>query len=116
MIGVLRSTSNKVQPKHTSIETDALPSKTKRKKVDQLSDVDYVPTNTHSSHSESQLYIFEDDEAVIIMIIKGRCPTMKNVSRTHRVALDRLFHRINLELEIPIKYVDTKNKLAATLT
>ena len=71
-IEVLRSTNNSVQPKHTSIqETDALHSKTKtrkierRQKVDQLSDVDYVPTNTHSSHNESQLYIFEDNEAVI---------------------------------------------------
>ena len=34
------------------------------------------------------LYIFEDNEAVIKMIIKGRSPTMRHVSRTHRVALD----------------------------
>ena len=57
----LRSTNNKVQPKHTSIqETGAtLHSQTKaqkvkgRQKVDQLSDVDYAPTNTHSSNNES---------------------------------------------------------------
>ena len=30
---------------------------------------------------------FEDNEAVIKMIIKGRSPTMRHVSRTHRVAL-----------------------------
>ena len=40
------------------------------KKADQLSEVDHVPTNTHSSQGESQLYIFEDNEAVINMIIK----------------------------------------------
>ena len=57
--------------------------------VDQLSNADYVPTNTHSSQGdESQLYIFEDNEAVIEMLIKGRTPTMRHVSRTHRVALD----------------------------
>ena len=55
--------------------------------VDQLSHVDYVTTNTHSFQGESQLYIFEDNEAVIKMIIKGRSPTMRHVSRTHRVAI-----------------------------
>ena len=34
---------------------------------------------------------FEDNEAVIKMIIKGKSPTMRHVSRSHRVALDRLF-------------------------
>ena len=31
---------------------------------------------------------------------------MGRVSRTHRVALDRLFDRINLEPKIQIKFVD----------
>ena len=123
VIDVLRSTNNNVQPKHTSIqETDAtlhFKAKTqkvkRRQKVDQLSDVD-EPTNTHSSHNESQLYIFEDNEAVIKMIIKGRSPTMSHVSRTHRIALDWLFDRINYEPKIQIKYVNTKNQLADILT
>ena len=62
------------------------------------------------------LYIFEDNEAVIKMIFKGRSPTMRHVSRTHRVALDSLFNGINLESKIQIKYVDTKNQLADILT
>ena len=66
-----------------------------------------MPTNTQSSQNESQLNIFEDNEAVIKMIIKGRSPTMRHVSRTHRVALDWLFDRINLEPKIQVKYVDT---------
>ena len=37
-------------------------------KVDQMSDVDNVTTHTHSSQGQSQLYIFEDNEAVIKMI------------------------------------------------
>ena len=41
---------------------------------------------------------------------------MRRVSRTHRVALDWLFARINLESKIQIKYVDTKNQLADILT
>ena len=62
------------------------------------------------------LYIFEDNEAVIKMIIKGRSPTMRHVSRTHRVALDWLFDRINLDPKVQIKYTDTKNQLADILT
>ena len=52
---------------------------------------------------------FEDDEAAIKMIIKGRSPTVRHVSRTHRVELDWLFDRTNLDPQIQIKYVDTKN-------
>ena len=59
---------------------------------------------------------FEDNEAVIKMIMKGRSPTMRHVSRTHRVALDWLFDRINLDPKIQIKYIDTKNQLADILT
>ena len=37
-------------------------------------------------------------------------------SRTHRVALDWLFDRINFDSKIQIKYIDTKNQLADILT
>ena len=49
-----------------------------KREVEQLSNVDYVPTNTHSSHGVSQLYIFEDNEAVIKTVIKGRSPTWRS--------------------------------------
>ena len=42
--------------------------------VDRLSHVDYVSTNANSSQGESQLYVFEDNEAVIKMITKDRSP------------------------------------------
>ena len=41
---------------------------------------------------------------------------MRHVSRNHRVALDWLFDRINLDSKIQIKYIDTKNQLANILT
>ena len=75
---------------------------------DDPDNVDFIPSNVQSSHQEALLYVFEDNEAVIKMIIKGRSPTMRHVSRTHRVALDRLFDRINLDSKIQIKYIDTK--------
>ena len=84
--------------------------------VEQLSNLDHVATNASSSQCESQLYFFEYNEAVIKMIIKGRSPTMRHVARTHRVALDWLFDKINLDPKIQIKHVDTKNQLADLLT
>ena len=40
---------------------------------------------------------------------------MRHVSRTHRVALDWLFDRINLDSKIQIRYIDTKHQLADIL-
>ena len=81
----------------------------------ELCNFDYVSSNVKSCQSGAMLYIFEDHEAVIKMIIKGRSPTMRHVSRTHRVALDWCFARINLDPKIQIKYVDTKHQLADIL-
>ena len=85
-------------------------------KIDVVHDIDLVPSNVQSASREALLYVFEDNEAVIKMIMKGRSPTMRHVSRTHRVALDWLFDRINLDPKIQIKYIDTKNQLADILT
>ena len=62
------------------------------------------------------MHVFEDNEAVFKMIIKGRVPTMRHVSSTHRFAVDCLFDRINLDSKIQIRYIDTKDQLANTLT
>ena len=60
--------------------------------------------------------MFEDNETVIRIMTKGRSLAMRHVSRTHRVALDWLFDRINLDPKIQIKCIDTKNQLADMLT
>ena len=85
-------------------------------KIDVMQDIDSVPSNVQSASPEASLYVFEDNEAVIKMIMKGISPTMRHVSRTHRVALDWWFDRINLDPKIQIKYIDTKNQLADILT
>ena len=85
-------------------------------KIDVMQDIDSVPSNVQSASREALLYVFEDNEAVIKMIMKGRSPTMRHVSRTHRVALDWLFYRFNLDPKIQIKYIDTKNQLADIFT
>ena len=87
-----------------------------RRVINDLNNVDFVSSNANSSRKEALLYVFEDNEAVIKMILKGRSSTMGHVSRTHRVALDWWFHRINLDPKIQLKYIDTKNQLADILT
>ena len=87
-----------------------------QQKINVMKNIDSVPSSVQSSRQEALLYVFEDNEAVIKMIIKGRSPPMRHVSRTHRVALDWLFDRINLDSKIQIKYIDTKNQLADILT
>ena len=81
-----------------------------------IKDIDVVPSNVQSARQEALLYVFEVNEVVIKMIIKDRSPVMRHVSRTHRVALDWLFNRINLDSKFQIKYIDTKNQLADILT
>ena len=86
-----------------------------QKKINVMENIDSVPSNVQSARQEALLYVFEDNEAVIKMI-EGRSPSRRHVSRTHRVALDWLFDRINLDSKIQIKYIDTKNQLADILT
>ena len=80
---------------------------TKHNNLD-LSNVDYVSSNAKSSLFGAVHFIFEDNEAVIKMIMKGRSPTMRHVSMTDRVALDWLFDRINLDPKIQIRYLTRK--------
>ena len=63
-------------------------------KIDVLQDIDSDPSNVQSASQEALLFAFEDNEAVIKMIMKGRSLAMRHVSRTHRVALDWLFDRL----------------------
>ena len=90
-IEVLLSTNNTVKPNHNGIQESVatLHSKAKtqnvkrRQNVEQLSDVDHVPTNTHSSRGESQLYILKTTKLSSRSLFKGRSPTMRHMSRTH---------------------------------
>ena len=41
------------------------------KKIDVMKDIDFVPSSVQSARQEALLYVFEDNEAVIKMIIKG---------------------------------------------
>ena len=97
-------------------DKDHGPNKRSQGMINVLNNIDGVPSNVQFSHQEALLYVFEDNEAVIKMIVKRRSPTMRHISRTHRFALDWLVDRINLDPKIQIKYIDTKNQLADILT
>ena len=49
------------------------------KKIDVMQDIASVPSNVQSARKEALLYVFEDNEAVIKMIIKGSSPTMRRL-------------------------------------
>ena len=42
--------------------------------INDLDNVDFIPSNVQFSNQEALLYVFEDNEAVIKMIIKGKKP------------------------------------------
>ena len=115
IVSVLGSVSQ-VSDRSGKPESDVHKHHKSQKKINVMENIHSVSSNVQSSRQEALLYVFVDNEAVIKMIIKGRSPTMRHVSRTHRVALDWLFDRINVDPNIQIKYIDTKNQLADILT
>ena len=56
----------------TKVRGDPHKSATRKKvhgKVDDLNNIDFISSNVNSSREEALLYVFEDNEAVIKMII-----------------------------------------------
>ena len=43
-----------------------------QKKIDVMEDIDFDPSNVQSARQEALLFVFEDNEAEIKMIIKGK--------------------------------------------
>ena len=82
----------------------------------QVRAVNFVPPSVVLSSGCPQLFLFEDHEAVIKMCIKGRSPTLRYVSRTHRVDLDWLIERIKRDPGVNIKFAGTDEQLADMLT
>ena len=79
----------------------------------------------HAEKSEAQIPTPNRKEAVTetsmncqrsSVVQQGSSPTMRHVSRTHRVASDWLFDSVNLDPKIQIRYTDTKNQVADMLT
>ena len=82
--------------------------------VDQFSfeAIKRVPSNIPEDSFPARPYVFEDNEGVIRIIIRGRSSNLKHVSRTHRVDLDWPFERINLDKSMSIRFVRTTEQSA----
>ena len=91
-----------------SVSGNRFETKSNRRDTDvpEFSQLSHVLANAHSSQGESHLKFFDDNEPV----------NKVRVSRTHRVAIDWLFDRINMDPRTQIKCVDTMNQLADILT
>ena len=61
------------------------------------------------------MYVIEDNEAAIKIVLKKRSMAMRHVLRTHRVALDWLYDLFD-EDDIHIKYINTKWQVADMYT
>ena len=78
--------------------------------------IDHIPSNTTHSGPGAMFYVFEDNEVAIKMIIKGRSPTMRHVSRIHRIALVGCSTESIWIPKSKTKKNDTKHQLADILT
>ena len=100
------STNNNVQPKQTSHQETGGSSwfqnwdPTCQKKIEGWSR-DQVPTDTHSSQGESQLYIFE--KLWSKWWLRDEVWRWDMCPNSHRVAIDWLLDRVNLEPQIQTK-------------
>ena len=111
---VLRSTSNTVQPKHTRIQeigaTLHFLAKTQVPKGGRSSNwmMWILYPQTFFSRCVSVVHFWGQRSSDQDDYQQDEAQRMRHMSRTHRVALDWLIVRINLEPKIQIKYVETK--------
>ena len=76
IVSVLGNVS-RVSDRSGKPENDGHKRQKSHSKIDVIKDIDSVPSNVQSARQGALLYVFEDNEVVIKMIIKGRSPTMR---------------------------------------
>ena len=88
----------------------------RRQNFDVFGSVDYVPPSLPTCLGKGKLFLLEDNDAVLKMVVKGRSPNLRHVGRTHRVNLDWLFERLRKDPGVFMKWVGTKEQLGDILT
>jgi len=78
--------------------------------------IDHVTRNVPFMHNWTKLFVFEDNDAVVKICVKGRAPQFRHVLRTHRIDLDWLFERLQSDPDISMRFVGTKEQLADIFT
>ena len=71
IVSVLGNVS-RVSDRSGKLDNDVHKRHKSQKKIDVVEDIDSAPSNVQSARQEALLYVFEDNEAVIKMIIKGK--------------------------------------------
>jgi len=88
----------------------------RRQSYDAFCSLDYVPPSLPICYGRATLFVLEDNDAVIKMIVKGRSPNLRHVGRAHRVDLDWLFDRLTKDPGVFVKWVGTKEQLGDIFT
>ena len=60
--------------------------------------------------------ILEDNDGVILMILKNRYPMLRHLPRTHKIDVDFLFDILRRDPGLQLKYVPTRLQIADILT
>ena len=116
IVSVLGNVS-RVSDRSGKLESDDLKHHKSHKKIDVMKDIDAVPSNVQSASQEVLLYVFEDNEAVIKKIIKGKKPYNETCFQNPQSCAWFVIRPNQFGLKkIQIKYIDTKNQLADILT
>ena len=89
-------------------------SQPKHQKKNILQSIDYVQPNAQVSTDRTHLFIFEDNEAVIKMISKGRCPHMRHVlaDASCELGLVGSFEKTKLDANASVTCVHTNQQIA----
>ena len=82
VLGNTIQTHDRTGQRVVNCDKDHGPNKRSQGMINVLNNIDCVPSNVQFSHQEALLYVFDDNEALIKMIVKGRSPTTRHVSRT----------------------------------
>ena len=81
----------------------------------EIAQVDYVPPGAPELSGRGVMVIFEDNDAVIQNLIKGRAPNLRYILRAQRVDLDWLNERTRNDPGIHVKYINTNRQIADCL-
>ena len=76
----------------------------------------FVPPAMPVCANAAKLYMVEDNDAAIKMLMKGRAPILKHCGRTQRVDLDFLFEQLREDPAILCRYIHTTQQVADILT
>ena len=89
-----------------------------RRVINDLDNVDFVSSNVQSSNQEALLYVIEEKEAVIKMIMGERRPTMRHCFQNPQSCSWLVVWSNQLGPKNPnhMYWIDTKNQLADMLT